>query len=134
MGQQCLQGGQFSGWFPAFPNCPVPERGKATERDKQRCAQMLLARAGFKAIPTGREGGEGQKKCKVLSMAKRASAVACMGRTGHFHSAVFLAAEEDKTPELRLQGKQAVVSNHSGSVLFCKDAVGGEHCPPCVSW
>lgn len=59
--------------------------------------------------------------------------MACTGRTEHFHSAASLAAQKDKASELRLQGKQAVVSKHLGSVLFCKDAMGGEHCLPCVT-
>lgn len=57
--------------FLQLPNCPVPERGKATEGDKQGNAKILLKRARFKAIPAGRGGGEAWQKGKVPSSSYR---------------------------------------------------------------
>lgn len=44
--------------FLQLPSCPVTERGKATEGDKQGNTKILLQRARFKAIPIRRGGGE----------------------------------------------------------------------------
>lgn len=54
-----------------LPNCAVPERGKATEGDKQESAKILLARPRFKVIPAGRRGEEGWQKGKLLSRGYR---------------------------------------------------------------